>query len=96
MPLYHINITLNNERAVIAVDHILEEYGVSEQEMFCTWLMDRPEIQGDGDTLEQALGFLFNDLKEWPGDLSDIGEVRHQFYKAIKSSKNTFRVPVIG
>jgi hypothetical protein len=96
MPLYHVTITLGNERAVIAVDHVLQEYGVSEQEMFCTWFVDRPEIQGDGDTLEQALSFLFNDMEEWAGDLSDISEFRHQFYKSTKQSRTKFRMPIIG
>ena len=97
MPLYHVQIQLNNERAVIAVDHVLEEYGVSEQDLFCTWFVDRPEIQGDGETLEQALQYLFKNL-EFSKNFNNpsVDKIRHEFYKSMKSSRAKFQTPIIG
>jgi hypothetical protein len=47
---------------VIAIDHVLEEYGVSEQEFVSTWLVSDPRIQGDGNTFEEAIQDLFGNI----------------------------------
>ncbi len=63
MPLYHINVTFGERRDVIVVDHVLEEYGISEQTFFSTWLGSDKRIQGDGDTFEEAIKNLFNNFE---------------------------------
>lgn len=62
MPLYHINVTLGDRRDVIVVDHVLQEYGISEQEFYSVWLGSDKRLQGDGDTFENAIGNLFDSI----------------------------------
>lgn len=101
MPLYHVTLTSGNQRAVIAVDHVLEEYGISEQEFVSTWFLDRPEIQGDGDTVEEAVNNLIKDLAKYEersiryAEEPHIMQMRHQFAKSIKWSKARFITPII-
>lgn len=73
MPLYHVNISLGDRRDVIVVDHVLEEYGISEQEFVSVWLASDKRIQGDGDTFEDAIKDLFNnwEMKKMMHNMQD-------------------------
>ena len=80
---FDIHLELGNQRAVIFVDRMVEE------NCYCTWLASDPRIQGDGETFEQAIDELFNniDFKRHMWQISDQ-------IKGMKDTESWFNNPV--
>lgn len=52
---YHVHFEINGKRETVVLEHVLEEYGVSEQEFWCCWISNEPYVEGSGNTADQAI-----------------------------------------
>jgi hypothetical protein len=85
---YQIVFEIDGKRERIILEHVKEEYGVSEQEFWSVWVADKKYICGDGDTAEQAIQNMMKDFNERE-------EIRALFKKSIENSGAQFKTPVI-
>ena len=46
---------IDGAKKQLVLEHVKEEYGVSEQEFWCCWIVGEEHVQGDGDTAEAAI-----------------------------------------
>ena len=87
---YQVVFIINNERKTLVLEHVKEEYGVSEQEFWCSWIKDEAHVQGDGDTAEAAINNMLMRC-----DMQRQGFALHQQIQSLKGTA-TWYTPIIG
>lgn len=85
---YHVALEINGKRELIILEHVKEEYGVSEQEFWSVWVANAKYICGDGDTAEQAIQDMIKSFNERE-------EIRIAFNAAVEKSVASFKTPII-
>lgn len=86
---YKVVFVINGERKTLILEHIKEEYGVSEQEFWSCWLLDKKHICGDGDTPEKAIEAMIKQKES-------VELMRRLFNESIEKSITQFKTPIIN
>ena len=85
---YQVIFEINGKREILVLEHVKEEYGVSEQEFWCCWIVNKKETNGEGRCAEEAIMDMLRQIKE-------IADMRSAMAAMLENNKLQFKTPII-